>query len=637
VTSSELIECVVPEFLSYQVFFSFHSPVEDADVYVDFTNKGFNMTKFSMKALQSIRVSDPKDKDMSGASIFAVKNGTGVDGPPVDIAVAWGQDPQVSRPNQAISMDMGTVTLPFTNVKVAKLVDKNLANAGDELVYTIRVSNVGQKVMKANVLVVKDALDADVQYIAGSTSIKYDFGTSIDNKIPIPDSATGTPFPLDMDGFLIPTELPRRGSSLDISFKVKMNTVLTTNKSKIVNKGTVKSVTGGPELPFGVTTIIDFKPSVRVDNTVMLGVDGSKCATQSSEFVSEKYGANVTYCFKVTNTGSSHLINIQLSDEQIGNYALRLNTTLAPGASTTVFTSRQLEAAGKNDVIVKASPAFPSGAEISDASAVTATDPSSVGLIPYTPNILIDNRVYLGNDGGVKCNTTAALESVKNIITSPVTYCFVVTNTGDSWLNALTIKNNALNYTTSIAGILAPGQQRLVSLPGQIMQDLVNMAVVSGTPVLSSGVAIPNMSPVSNQDPSAVEKLTFIPGIKVDNTAYLGTNGGTSCGSSAAVEYVSDYFDKPVTYCFKITNVGETALQNVKIFNPDIAFNNTNVGTLALGASVVLFSERKISKSFINTAKVIGTPFTTDGRALVDLKDGCDCGSLHRCIHQSFR
>jgi uncharacterized repeat protein (TIGR01451 family) len=421
-----------------------NSPVADADIYVDFDNKGFNRTMFSVKAMESIRVRDPRDKDMSGASIFAVQSGTGLSGPPVDIAVAWGQDPEVSKPNQPISMDMGTVTLPFTSVKVAKLVDKVQVNAGEELVYSIRVSNVGQKNLDANVLVVKDTLDVDVRYVPGSTVMTNMFGSNVVTAIP--DSATGTPFPLDETGFMIPTELPRRGSTVDISFKVRIVPTLS-NKSRIVNRGVVSQV-GGPDLPYETASFVDFKALVAIQNTVMLGLDGTKCATQGVEVVSDRFGSDVTYCFNVTNTGKSHLINIQLTNRQIGNYTQRINTTLAPGASTTVFTSRKLLLDGKNDVVVTASPAYPSGLEISDASAVTATDPSEVKLVPFKPNIFINNTVYLGIDGkGSKCGTSFVRESVADIFQTPVSYCFVVRNTGDSWLNTLSVDNRALNIT----------------------------------------------------------------------------------------------------------------------------------------------------------------------------------------------
>jgi hypothetical protein len=50
--------------------------VEDADLYIDYQNSG-NTTKMPVKRLQSVKITDPVDKDMSGAVIFAtVPNGT---------------------------------------------------------------------------------------------------------------------------------------------------------------------------------------------------------------------------------------------------------------------------------------------------------------------------------------------------------------------------------------------------------------------------------------------------------------------------------------------------------------------------------------------------------------------------------
>ena len=558
---------------------------------MDFDNKGFNMTMYTVKALASIGVRDPKDKDMSGASIFAVKNGTGVNGPPVDIAVAWGQDPEASKPNQPISMDMGTVTLPLTNVKVAKLVDKVLVNAGELLQYTIRVSNVGQKDVDKDILIVKDTLDPDVVYVPQSVMMSYQFGTF--EKIPIPDSLSGTPFPLDDDGLTIPIALPRRGSTVDIVFKVKIVDTMSIDKSKIVNKG-ILSQKGGK--------------------------DGSKCASDGKELVSDKFGSNATFCFLITNTGKSHLIDFQLTNEQIGNYMEKLNITLAPGEFKMVFTTKRILKAGKNDVYVTASPAFPNGKEISDAAAVTATNPLEVGLIPFKPNIFINNTVYLGTDGkGAKCGTAAALEKVTDIYGSKVTYCFIVTNTGDTWLNTLSIQNRAINYTATISGIMAPGEKRTLFAEKLLYQDLDNMAIVMGNPVLSDGLPITGSTRVVNQDPSAVKKLTFIPSIKVENTVYLGKDGGKKCGTIEAVEFVTDYYDKPVTYCFKVKNTGETSLKSVELVDNELGYSNKTIGTLASGNYTMLFLEKKVATSLSNMANVTGKPAMADGRDLLDL------------------
>jgi hypothetical protein len=107
-----------------------NSPVADADVYIDYYNTGNNQKMISVDALQSVKITDD-DQDMSGAVIFAVKRGGPKYGDPVDIAVAYGQDPLVSGPLQPISMDLGTTVLPLPLIKVKKLVDKVIVVPGE--------------------------------------------------------------------------------------------------------------------------------------------------------------------------------------------------------------------------------------------------------------------------------------------------------------------------------------------------------------------------------------------------------------------------------------------------------------------------------------------------------------------------
>jgi hypothetical protein len=112
--------------------------MEDAEIYIDYANTGKDLVTRSVKYLESIIVTDTTDKDMSGASVWAVKKGQARDGAPVDIALAWGQNPAVSDPSQELSLDMGTTVPPFTLISAAKTVDKPIVNPGEELTYTIR-------------------------------------------------------------------------------------------------------------------------------------------------------------------------------------------------------------------------------------------------------------------------------------------------------------------------------------------------------------------------------------------------------------------------------------------------------------------------------------------------------------------
>jgi hypothetical protein len=59
------------------------TPVEDADLYIDFNNDGtVDEKRLNVKALTNNIIADPKDKDMSGAFIHATQPGTGVLGTP---------------------------------------------------------------------------------------------------------------------------------------------------------------------------------------------------------------------------------------------------------------------------------------------------------------------------------------------------------------------------------------------------------------------------------------------------------------------------------------------------------------------------------------------------------------------------
>ena len=95
---------------------------------------------------------------MSGALIYAVLPASALRGPRVALSAALGQDPSVPYQYQGISMDLGTTVLPFTTTNVAKPVDKPNVCPGEEMQYTIRISNVGQRQVEANSLVLFDQI-----------------------------------------------------------------------------------------------------------------------------------------------------------------------------------------------------------------------------------------------------------------------------------------------------------------------------------------------------------------------------------------------------------------------------------------------------------------------------------------------
>jgi uncharacterized repeat protein (TIGR01451 family) len=506
----------------------------------------------SVNALESVKITDD-DQDMSGAVIFAVKRGGPKYGEPVDIAVAYGQDPLVSGPLQPISMDLGTTVLPLPLIKVKKLVDKAIVVPGDAMTYTIRIVNIAQKKMESDVIVVKDVLDSDVTYIAGSAS--YISSTS-EVAAKIPDSATGTPFPLDAEGFTIPLELFRRGGAIDVTFKVKLS--VNTKKSKIINTG-VLSQNKLPDMPFDVSSTVEQFAAVGIENKVYLGWDnGAKCGTIfTSEYVEDVMRGKVTYCFEVQNTGKAHLGSIVVSNADLSYSQPISGLVLAPREKRMVYTNMEITVPLTNKAVVVANPVTPTGEDIPGIDDVTATDPSQVGVIQFKPSIYISNTVYADtrSDNGAACarapsniiRVSASVgapvpapnepqELVKVLFGLPVTYCFIVTNTGDTHLNSVVVRDELLGITRVVPGILAPGANFSFFFPSTATSELINVAEATGNPVFSDGRTIPGLEPVQSVDPSAVGIAETNANIKVENKVYLGFNKGASCATTTAVE-----------------------------------------------------------------------------------------------------
>jgi uncharacterized repeat protein (TIGR01451 family) len=233
------------------------TPVEDAWVQVDYNNDGVIDNSTFCKALSSTIFRDPRDKDLSGARFFGTKTNS-LTGTPVKITGAWGQNAAFSGSGDMSAMDLGTVIVPFKDIRVTKSVlliddeDKNGAiSPGDTLEYTIQVQNVGPglDIAVGGYTVLDNNMPAGVSYIPGT--FKASDGSTGVMAIE-DDTSGGTPFPLDGAGFVSKAVLRRRGGTHDYKFQVN---VLDTATSPLVNSGVLK-VTGMSDLPFSVSSTL---------------------------------------------------------------------------------------------------------------------------------------------------------------------------------------------------------------------------------------------------------------------------------------------------------------------------------------------------------------------------------------------
>lgn len=205
------------------------SPTQNADIYVDFDNNGVVDKHFPLDRLHSHILRNTNDTDMSGAFIFATARDSGPSGTPVNLAAAWGQDPELvslSVDDQDRSLDLGTVVLPLPTIRISKSVslleDTNggMIRPSDVVRYTIRVTNVGLlNIPPGQVLIVDNGLDSQLTYIPNSTYYNTEGGF---HQMVVDDITGATAFSLDEGGITNLATLSKRGGQHEIVFDAQV-------------------------------------------------------------------------------------------------------------------------------------------------------------------------------------------------------------------------------------------------------------------------------------------------------------------------------------------------------------------------------------------------------------------------------
>lgn len=154
-----------------------------------------------------------------------------------------------------------------------------------------------------------------------------------------------------------------------------------------------------------------------------------------------------------------------------------------------------------NSATASANPTNQAGEDIPGLTNPSATDTAQV--IKAAPAIELLKTVYAGHNSGAGC---PGVEEVSGANPASVTFCFEVHNTGDTYLNDISVSDGALGITkadmTLLSGAtpLAPDAKLIYYYETSINQDIVNEATTSGNPTDQAGVDIPGLANPSDKD-----------------------------------------------------------------------------------------------------------------------------------------
>ena len=346
-----------------------------------------------------------------------------------------------------------------------------------------------------------------------------------------------------------------------------------------INSGTVvniASVVGTPPTGTPISPVSSNTVTVNATQTPRLTIN--KSTTKASV---SAVGESVNYTFTVTNTGNVTVTAITVTDPLITTVTCA-PTALDPGEVATC-TGTHSVTQGELDT----------GSVVNRAS-VSGTAPGGSLLTPANSNTVTVPAVQLPRITVVKSTTKTAVASVGELLP----YQFVVTNTGNLSVTAVSVTDAVAGTVTCSPTSLAPKQSVTCTATHTMTQadldagSVINIATATATP--------PNGTPLA---PVASNTVT----VPVDQNPALSITKSTTDTAYSSV-------GQSITYSFAITNTGNVTITGVAVADAQLSAVTCGATTLAPGAATTCTGTHSVTQadldngSVVNTAAVTGTP-----------------------------
>ncbi len=546
------------------------------------------------------------------------------DGSGAMLSAAYGQDPNTaSGGSPAMDVGYGIPNAPLQtiskNATLGNDVNGNgLFDIGDTVSYELIVRNKSAVAMPASTLTTYDPLPSHVAYIDGSTEV---------NDSPIADAGV-TNFPLDEGGYVYPSELlPNE------TYTITFDTMIVERPAggEVCNTATETNgfYSDGQNTTTGTAcfTVQEPSPAVQIVKTAGTAADGEVFTTGAGD---------VLYTYVVTNTGSTHLSDLVITDDAgtpgDNSDDVTLTSTecsdlagpLAPSADLTCTTTISVSGDTTNIADVTGNPTLPTGDDIDGLTDPTDDDDAVVQVFEASIQIVktaadaADGETYVFGGGDV-------------------TYTYVVTNTGGTYLSDISIVDDAGTASETdddvtltsmdcadLSGPLAPTESLTCTTTLTVSTNTTNIAETTGNPTEADGTDIPSISDPTDDDDAVVEIAAA--GVQIVKTA------GTAADGEVFYSVAGD-----VLYTYVVTNIGSTYLSDLTIVDDagtpsdasdDVTLTDAScaelAGPLAPDASLTCTTTISVTTDTTNIAVVTGNPTLSDGTDIAALTDPTD-------------
>ncbi len=443
------------------------------------------------------------------------------------------------------------------------------------------------------------------------------------------------------DNAVMPADIDCGGGSNVIAGPIAPNAIVVCTATGTAIDGdyaNIGSATGTPSDDAGVT-LVDVAAPTGVDPSHYTGTDtptsgvtiakttnGADADTQADGPMIA-VGDTVTWMYTVTNTGNTYLADVTVTDDKVdsadidcGNGSNTVAGPLAPSAIVTcTATGSAVEGNYANVGTATGSPSTETGEPLTDVPDPTGTDPSHyTGTVDPMPSLSI---VKLTN--GVDVATQA--DGPVLMVGDTVTWTYTVTNTGDTYLTAVTVTDNQVdpadidcgNGSNVVAGPVAPGDAVTCTATGTAIDgDYANVGSATGSPSTETGDPLTDVSDPTGTDTSYYtgtnDPMPRVQMVKTTNNLNVD-----SLASSPVVTVGS-----AVTWTYTVTNTGNTHLTNVTVTDNQVAASDidcgdgTNVvaGPIAPGAVVTCSASGvAVSGNYSNVGTASATPTDSAG------------------------